>query len=61
MEQTAATQVITNCERRAIGSHGGFGYQSQLVGADISILDSIALAHWLCVDSKEPKKQRIDY
>jgi len=61
MEQTAATQVITNCEKRSIGSHGGFGYQSQLVGADISILDSMALAHWLCVDSKEQKKQKIDY
>ena len=61
MEQSAATQVVTNCDKRAIGSHGGFGYTSQIEGADISILDSMALAHWICADSKEPRKQRISY
>lgn len=61
MEQSAATQVITNCEKRAIGSRGGFGYNSQIEGADISILDSMALAHWLCSESKETKKQTIAY
>lgn len=62
MEQSAATQVITNCEKRAIGSKGGFGYASQLDGADISILDSMALAHWQCVECKtEKKKQQISY
>ena len=61
MEQTAAKQVITNCDKRAIGSHGGFGYVSQIEGADISILESMALAHWICADSKEPKTQRISY
>lgn len=61
MEQSAATQVITNCDKRAIGSHGGFGYVSQIEGADISILDSMALAHWICADSKEPKVQKISY
>lgn len=62
MEQSAATQVITNCEKRAIGSKGGFGYNSQLDGADISILDSMALAHWQCVECKtEERKQRISY
>lgn len=61
MEQSAAAQVITNCDKRAIGSHGGFGYTSQIEGADISILESMALAHWICADSKEPKKQRISY
>ena len=61
MEQTAATRVVTNCEKRAIGSHGGFGYVSQIPDADISILDSMALANWICVDSKEPKTQTISY
>lgn len=61
MEQSAATQVVTNCDKRAIGSHGGFGYVSQIDGADISILDSMALAHWICADSKEPRKQKISY
>ena len=61
MQQSAAEQVITNCEKRAIGSHGGFGYNSLLDGADISILDSMALAHWMCVESKEKKQQKISY
>lgn len=61
MKQSAAEQVITNCEKRAIGSGGGFGYQSQLEGADISILDSMILAHWLCVENKAVKKQNIRY
>lgn len=61
MQQTAAEQVITNCEKRAIGSNGGFGYRSLLEGADISILDSMILAHWICSVSKEKKKQRIVY
>ena len=61
MEQSAATQVITNCEKRAIGSAGGFGYRSILVGADISILDSMILAHWICTESKAKRKQGIAY
>ena len=62
MSQSAADQVITNCDKRAIGSKGGFGYTSQLDGADISILDSMALAHWQCVECKnEERKQKISY
>ncbi len=62
MEQSAATQVITNCDKRAIGSKGGFGYTSQLEGADISILDSMVMAHWQCVECKTEKRiQKISY
>ena len=61
MQQSAATQVISNCEKRTIGSHGGFGYQSILDGADISILDSMILAHWICCKTKAHKKQTIAY
>ena len=61
MEQPAVDQVINHCEKRAIGSHGGFGYQSQLEGADISILDSMILAHWLASESKAERKQLISY
>ena len=61
MKQSAAEQVITNCEKRAIGSGGGFGYRSQLDGADISILDSMILAHWICAETKAKKKQNISY
>lgn len=61
MEQSAVTQIVSNCEKRTIGSGGGFGYQSILDGADISILDSMILAHWACSEGKEKKKQNIAY
>ena len=61
MEQSAVTQIVSNCEKRAIGSGGGFGYQSILEGADISILDSIVLAHWICGETKEKRIQRVAY
>lgn len=61
MEQSAVTQIVSNCEKRAIGSGGGFGYQSILDGADVSILDSIILAHWICGETKEKRKQKIAY
>ena len=61
MEQSAVTQIVSNCEKRAIGAGGGFGYRSILEGADIAILDSIILASWLCVETKEKKTQKIAY
>lgn len=62
MKQSAVVQIVTNCEKRTIGSGGGFGYRSILEGADISILESMVLAHWLCVEVKaERKKQSIAY
>ena len=59
MEQPALTQAVSNCEHRAIGSAGGFGYASVLEGADISLLEAVSLAHWLAYNAKERKKQKI--
>ena len=62
MEQSAVMQIVSNCEKRAIGSGGGFGYQSLLDGADVSILDSMILAHWICLETpKVRKKQTVSY
>ena len=62
MHQSAVTQVVTNCERRKIGANGGLGYQSSLEGADIALLDSMILAHWICSETKaEKKKQTFSY
>ena len=62
MQQSAVTQVVSNCERRKIGAYGGLGYQSSIEGADIALLDSMILAHWICSDTKaEKKKQKIAY
>lgn len=62
MQQAAVTQVVTNCERRKIGSAGGLGYASSLDGADIALLDAMILAHWICSETKaEKKKQSVSY
>lgn len=61
MDQPAVEQVVGNCEKRRIGSKGGFGYQSQLEGADISILDSMILAFWQASECKERRKQTVSY
>lgn len=61
MGQPSLEQVASNCERRNIGSNGGFGYRSLKEGIDISLLDSVILAHWGCSIYKEKKKQVIGY
>ena len=59
--QPSLEQVVTNCERRAIGSNGGFGYRSQLEDYDVALMDSVMLAHWICSEAKPPVKQKIMY
>lgn len=61
MDQPAVRQIVSNCERRAIGSGGGYGYKSQLDGADVSILESMILAVWLANEYKGEHKQRVSY
>ena len=57
----ALRQAAENCEHRAIGSGGGFGYTSILEGADITLLEAVSLAHWLAANAKERKKQIISF
>lgn len=59
--QPSLSQVVTNCEKRNIGSSGGFGYRSQIEENDIALMDSVILAFWSCSSSKPPKKQKISY
>lgn len=61
MGQPSLVQAATNCEKRAIGANGGFGYRAQKEGVEIALLDSVILAYWMCRESKEKKKQRISY
>lgn len=61
MDQPSVRQVVSNCEKRAIGSNGGFGYKPIKEGVEIAILDSIILAHWACSKSRERRKQKISY
>lgn len=59
--QPSLTQVVTNCEKRNIGTNGGFGYKAQFDDMDISLMDSALLAHWACHSIKPRKKQLIRY
>lgn len=61
MEQPAVEHVITNCEKRAIGSNGGFGYNAIIAEDDISIMDAVILAQWAAQEFKDRKKQTISY
>lgn len=63
MGQPSLTQIVSNCEKRAIGSNGGFGYRSIKDGADISLLDSVILAHFGIVEDKRKpsRKQKVSY
>lgn len=60
--QPSLRQSATNTEKRAIGSNGGFGYKSIKDNADITLLDSVILAYWLCATTEQKKKkQKISY
>lgn len=61
MNQPSLTQSVSNCEKRAIGSNGGFGYKSLKDDIEIALLDSAILSYWVCSVSKEKKKQKISY
>ena len=54
-------QAVGNCEKRAIGSNGGFGYKALKEAIEISLLDAVAIAHWLCREAKEVRPQRVSY
>lgn len=61
MDQPSLTQVVSNCEKRAIGSKGGFGYKAIREGVEIALMDSMILAFWACNEQKETRKQRIGF
>lgn len=61
MGQPSVVQVVSNCEKRAIGSNGGYGFKSLLDGAKIELMDSMILAYWRCTEKRERRKQRVSY
>lgn len=61
MNQPSLRQAASNCEKRAIGTNGGFGYKAQKEEIEIALLDSAIYAYWLCNEYKEKKKQRASY
>lgn len=61
MNQPSLMQAASNCEKRAIGANGGFGYRSILEGIKIELLESVCLAYWQASEEKAKKKQKISY
>lgn len=60
--QESLMQAVTNCEKRPIGTNGGFGYRSLVESYDITIMESAILAYWICATTKEAQqKQSISY
>ena len=59
--QPSVTQAISNCEKRLIGSNGAFGFRSMRDEVDISIVESLAFACWICMTTKEKRRQKIGY
>lgn len=61
MNQPALSQSVSNCEKRAIGTAGGFGYRSLKEPIEIGLLESVIIAYWACSESKVKAKQRVSY
>lgn len=59
--QPALRQSVTNCKHRAIGSGGGYGYQTLNDDVEVALIESVVLATHACVNAKETKTQRISY
>lgn len=61
MGQPSLVQAVSNCEKRAIGTNGGFGYRSIREDIEVALLDSAIYAYWVCSEDKEKKVQKISY
>ena len=57
--QPSLVQIVSTCEKRNIGSNGGFGYKSQKAEVEVALMDSVILAHWICTTSRERRKQKV--
>lgn len=61
MGQESLSQVVTNCEKRNIGSNGGFGYRAINEDMESALLDSVIYAYFACASAKPKKKQKVYY
>lgn len=59
-DQPALTQSVSNCDHRAIGSNGGFGYKSIKDSVDVSLMESMILALW-SLETQKAVRQQINY
>ena len=59
--QPGLRQSVTNCDHRAIGSGGGYGYKTLDDDIEVALIESVVLATRACMMTKEVKKQRVGY
>ena len=59
--QPSVDEVAAHCDKRLIGTQGGWGYKSLDSEHEIALLDSIVLAHWLCLNEKPKKAMKVWY
>lgn len=59
--QPSLAAVVTNCDKRAIGTGGGFGYRSLMDDMEIALMESVIFAFYACSKAKEIRKQKIGY
>ena len=59
--QPSLRQSVCNCQHRAIGTGGGYGYRTLDDAIDVAIIESVILATYACSQAKEAKAQRVFY
>jgi len=59
--QASLRQSVCNCQHRAIGSGGGYGYKTLDDDIDVSLMESMIFAVYACAQAKEAKAQRVFY
>ena len=59
--QPSMANSVANCEKRTIGSNGGFGFRSINDAYDIALMDSMILAQWICGKKSKTVRQKISY
>ena len=59
--QPALRQSVTNCQHRAIGKNGGYGYKTLDDDIEVALIEATVLATHLCNNYKEVKKQSVSY
>ena len=59
--QPGLRQSVTNCDHRAIGSGGGYGYKTLDDDIEVALIESVVLAAHACMMAKEVKRQRVSY
>ena len=57
--QPGLRQSVTNCQHRAIGSGGGYGYKTLDDDIEVALMESAVLAIHACANAKEAKRQRV--